>query len=158
MYNIGCILFWGLVSFIDPYLCKHTTTVAQQYIFYLVEQVQPSSLAFLSNLSLLFLCDAEAEVSIRWPPDVKSWPIRKIGKSFPAGKDWRQEEKGMTEDKMVVLHHQFNRHEFEQTLGDGEGQRSLVCCGPWGGRVGHDWATKQQQQQVLTSVFRKLKF
>ena len=41
-------------------------------------------------------------------------------------------EKGVTEDEMVVWHHQLNEHEFEQTLGDGEGQRSLVCCSPWG--------------------------
>ena len=49
-----------------------------------------------------------------------------------AGKDQRQEEKGMTEDEMVGWHHQLNGHEFEQTLGDGEGQGSLECCSPWG--------------------------
>ena len=49
-----------------------------------------------------------------------------------AGKDWRQEEKGMTEDEMVGWHHQLNGHEFEQTPGDSEGQQSLVCCSPWG--------------------------
>ena len=43
-----------------------------------------------------------------------------------------QEEKGMTEDEMVVWHHQLNGHEFEQALGDGEGQGSLLCCSPWG--------------------------
>ena len=57
-----------------------------------------------------------------------------------AGKDWGQEEKGATEDEMVGWHHQLNGHEFEQTLGNGEGQRSLACCSPWGSqRVGHDW-------------------
>ena len=49
-----------------------------------------------------------------------------------AGKDWRQEEKGSTEDKMVGWHHRFSGHEFEQTPGDGEGQGSLVCYSPWG--------------------------
>ena len=49
-----------------------------------------------------------------------------------AGKDYGQEEKGMTEDEMVRWHHQLNGREFEQTPGDGEGQRSLVCCSPWG--------------------------
>ena len=49
-----------------------------------------------------------------------------------AGKDQRQEEKGMTEDEMVGWHHQLNGHEFEQTLGDGEGQGSLACSSPWG--------------------------
>ena len=48
------------------------------------------------------------------------------------GKDWRQEEKGTTEDKMVGWHHQVNGHEFEQTPGDTEGQGILVCCSPWG--------------------------
>ena len=52
---------------------------------------------------------------------------------FPpdAGKLWRQEEKGTTEDKMVGWHHWLNGHEFEQTPGDSEGQGSLVCCSPW---------------------------
>ena len=49
-----------------------------------------------------------------------------------AGKDRRQEEKGMTEDKIVVWHHQLYEHEFEQAPGDGEGQGSLACCSPWG--------------------------
>ena len=53
--------------------------------------------------------DVEAETPIFWPPDEKSWFIWK----YPdAGKDWRQEEKGMTEDEMVGWHHQLNRHEF----------------------------------------------
>ena len=59
---------------------------------------------------------------------LKSWLI---GKDPDSGKDWRQEEKGMTEDKMVGWHHQFNGHEFEWTLGDSEGQRSVACCNPW---------------------------
>ena len=49
-----------------------------------------------------------------------------------AGKDWRQEKKGMTEDEMIGWHHQLNGDEFEQTLGDSEGQGNLVCCSPWG--------------------------
>ena len=72
--------------------------------------------------------DAEAEAPIIWPPDVKSWLIGKID----AGKDWKQEEKGTTEGEMVGWHHWLNGHEFEQTLWDGEGLRSLVCCNPWG--------------------------
>ena len=63
-----------------------------------------------------------------WPPDAKSQLIRK---DPDAGKDWRQEEKGTTEDEMVGWHHWLNGHEFEQALGDGEGQGSLVCCSPW---------------------------
>ena len=55
-----------------------------------------------------------------------------IGKDLDAGKDGRQEEKGMTEDEMVGWHHRLNGHEFEQTPGDSEGQRGLACCSPWG--------------------------
>ena len=73
--------------------------------------------------------DAEAEVPVLCPPDAKS---RLFGKDPDAGKDWSQEEKGMTKDEMVGWHHQFNGHEFEQTSRDGEGQKSLVCCSPWG--------------------------
>ena len=54
--------------------------------------------------------DAEAETPILWPPEVKSWLI---GKDPDAGKDWRREEKGMTEDEMVGWHHWLNGHEFE---------------------------------------------
>ena len=74
-----------------------------------------------------------------WPPDAKNWLI---WKDPGAGKDWRQEEKGMTEDEMVGWHHQLNGLEFEQTLGVGDGQGSLVCCYPLGDRVGHNWATE----------------
>ena len=73
--------------------------------------------------------DAEAEALILWPPDAKSWLI---GKDPDAGKDWRQEEKGTTEDEMVGWHHQLDGHEFEQALGDGEEQGSLAYCSPWG--------------------------
>ena len=73
--------------------------------------------------------DAEAETPILWLPDVKSWLIRK---DPDAGKDWRQEEKGTTEDEMVGWHHRLNEHEFEQAPGVGDRQGSLACCSPWG--------------------------
>ena len=73
--------------------------------------------------------DAEAETPILWPPDVKSWLI---GKDPDAGKDWRQEEKRTTEDEMVGWHYWLNGHEFEQTLGVGDGQGGLACCDSWG--------------------------
>ena len=65
--------------------------------------------------------DAEAEALTLWQPDVKSWLT---GKDSSAGKDWGQEEKGVTEDEMVGWHRWLNGHEFEQALGDGEGQES----------------------------------
>ena len=83
------------------------------------------------NQSWIFIgrIDAEAEAPILWPPDRKN---QFTGKDPYAGKDWRQEEKGMIEDEMVGWHYWLNEHEFEQTLGDSEGQGSLVCCSPWG--------------------------
>ena len=85
------------------------------------------------NQSWIFLrrTDAEAETSTFWPPDVKS---QLIGRDPGAGKYWRREEKGATEDEMVGWHHRLNGHEFEQTPGDGEGQGGLACCSPWGRR------------------------
>ena len=64
------------------------------------------------NQSWIFIgkTDVEAETPIFWPPDVKSWFF---GKDPDAGKDLRQEEKGMTDDEMVEWHHQLNGHEFE---------------------------------------------
>ena len=83
------------------------------------------------NQSWMFIgrTDAEAETPIIWPPDVKNWLI---WKHPDAGKDWRQEEKGMTEDEMVGWHHLLNGQEFEQALGVGDGQGGLVWCSPWG--------------------------
>ena len=72
--------------------------------------------------------DAEAEAPILWPPDVKNWLIRNDPN---AGKDWRQEEKEMTEDEMVGWHHWLDGHESEQALGVGEGQGSQACCRTW---------------------------
>ena len=83
------------------------------------------------NQSWIFIgrTDAEAETPILWPPDAKNWLI---GKASDAGKNWRREKKGMTEDEMVGWHHWLDRHEFEQAPGVGDGQGTLVCCSPWG--------------------------
>ena len=73
------------------------------------------------NQSWIFIwrTDVEAETSVLWPHDGKNWLI---GKDPDAGKDWRQEEKGMTKNEMVGWHHWLNGHEFEQVLGVGDGQ------------------------------------
>ena len=73
--------------------------------------------------------DTEAEAPIFWLPKMKNQLIRKDPN---AGKDWRQEEKGMSEDEMVGKYHWFNEHEFQQTQGDSQGEGSLACCSPWG--------------------------
>ena len=81
------------------------------------------------NQSWIFIgrTDNEAEATILWPPDAKNWLI---GKDLDAGKDWRQEEKGMTEDELVGWHHWLDARKFEQALEIGDGQESLVCCSP----------------------------
>ena len=72
----------------------------------------------------------DAEALILWPPDAKSWLT---GKDPDAGKDWGQEGKGVAEDEMVGWHNWLNGQEFEQILGDGEGEQgSLLCCSSWG--------------------------
>ena len=83
------------------------------------------------NQSWIFIgrTEAEAETPILWPPVAKNWLIRKHS---DAGKDWRQEEKGTTEDEMVGWHHWLDGHEFEQALVVGDGQGSLAWCSPWG--------------------------
>ena len=92
------------------------------------KEIQPVHLK--GNQSWIFIgrTDVEAETPILWPPDVKSWLI---GKDSDAGKDWRQEEKGTTEDEMAGWHHWLSGHEFDWTPGVGDGQGGLVCCRPW---------------------------
>ena len=111
--------FWTVVlekTLVSPLDCKE------------IQPVNPKG-----NQSWIFIrrTDIEAETPILWPPDAKNWLI---GKDPDAGKDWRQEEKGMTQDEMVGWSHQLNGHEFEWTPGVGDGQGTLVCCGPWGHR------------------------
>ena len=73
--------------------------------------------------------DAKAETPILWPPHAKIWLI---GKDSDAGRDWGQEEKGMTENEMAGCHHWLDGRESEWTPGVGDGQGGLVCCSSWG--------------------------
>ena len=90
--------------------------------------------------------DVEAEAPILWPPDSKSWLIRK---DPDAGKDWQQEKKQRIEDKTVGQHHQLNGHEFEQALGDGEGEGILACYSPWGHKESDtsNWMTDRMGEE-----------
>ena len=93
--------------------------------------------------------DAEAEVPIIWPPDVKNWLI---GKDSDAGKDRNQEEKGTTEAKMVGWHHWLNWHEFEQASGDRERQGSPGVLQSMGKqKVRHDRATEPRKEGLCYS-------
>ena len=105
--------FWTVVlekTFESPLGCKE------------IQPVHPKG-----NQSWIFIgrTDTEAEAPIFWPPDSNN---RLIGKDPDAGKDWKEEEKGMTEDEMVGWHHWLNGHEFEQAPRVGDGQGSLACC------------------------------
>ena len=81
------------------------------------------------NQSWIFVGRSNAEAPILWPPDEKS---RLTGKDPDVGKDWRQQEKGMTEEEMVGWQHQLNGDELEQAPWDSKGQASVACCRPWG--------------------------
>ena len=93
--------------------------------------------------------DAEAEAPTPWLSDVKNWLT---GKDPDPGKDWTQEEKGMTEDEMVGWYHWLNGHEFEQASGVGDGQGSLACCSPWGCKESDstEWLNWDPQVQPST--------
>ena len=95
-----------------------------------------SNQSILKEISPEYSLETEAETPVLWPPSGKSWLT---WKDPDAGKDWRWEEKGMTEDEMVGWHHQLNGHEFEWAPGVGDGQGSLVYCSLW---VGQDGATE----------------
>ena len=83
------------------------------------------------NQSWIFIgrTDAKTEPLILWPPDAKNWLT---GKHPDAGKDWRQGEKGMTENEMVGWHLWLDGHKFQQAIRGGDGQGGLACCSPWG--------------------------
>ena len=110
------------------------------------KEIQPVNPKGNQHWLLIGRIAAEAETPIFWPPDAKSWLIRK---DPDAEKDKRQKEKGVAEDKMVRQHHWLNGHESEQTLGDNREQGSWACHSPQGCRVRHDLATEQQQQQIM---------
>ena len=129
--------FWTVVlekTFESPLDCKET------------QPVHPKG-----NQSWIFIgkTDIEDETPILWPHDANNWLI---GKDPDAGQDWRQEEKGTTEDEMVGWHPRLDAHEFEETPGVGDGQGGLACCSPWCRRVGYEWATELNWRVVKSKT------
>ena len=96
--------------------------------------------------------NVEAETLILWPPDGKNWLI---WKDPDAGKDWGQEEKETTEDEMVGWHQWLDGHESGWTLGVGNGQRGLACCGSWGRK---ELDTAEQLNWIFLSIHHKQNF
>ena len=96
--------------------------------------------------------DVEAETLILWSPDAKSWFI---WKDPDAGKDWEQEEKGMTEDEMVRRHHWLDGHMFRRTPGVGDGQGGMACCGSWSHEES-DMTERLNWTELITYVSRSI--
>ena len=119
------------------------------------EEIQPANSKGNQSWISIGGIDAEAEAPILWPPDVKNWLI---WKGPIAGKDWRQDEKGTTEDGLFGWHHRLSGHEFEQAPGVGDGQGILVCCSPWVHKVRHDWMTEQHQRRVTLVCWQNENF
>ena len=110
------------------------------------KEIQPVHTKGNQSWIIIGRTDSEAEALILWPPDVKNWLT---GKNSVTGKDYGQEEKGMTEDEMVGWHHWLSGHEFEPVLENGEEQGSLACCSPWGSqRVRYHWVTEQKTTAI----------
>ena len=140
------LLYWLRMWELD---CKESWTL-KNWCFWtvLLEKTLESPLDFKeikpakpkANQSWMYIgrTDAEAAAPIFWPPHVKNWLI---GKDPDAGKDWRQEEKGTTEDEMVGWYYWLDGHGFEQTPSVGDGLGGLVCWSPWCHRV-YNWVAE----------------
>ena len=132
------------------------TVVLEKALENLLDCKEIQSVNSKGNQSWIFIgwTHAEAETLTLWPPDAKNWLI---GKDPDAGKDWRQEEKGMTEVEIIGWNHWLNGHEFEQTPGVGDGQGSLACCSPWGHKES-DTTEWLNWTEMILLVFHGIQF
>ena len=151
--GVGCHFLLQIIIWLSN---KGIQFTLEQYGFELQRSRWDSDFFFpienttsLDNPLLVEFMGAETEARILWPPDVKSQLIRK---DPDVGKDWRQEEKGPAEDEMFGWnHHWLDGHEFEQALGVGDGQGSLMCYSPWGRK---DGVSEQQRMGVDLCIWR----
>ena len=120
----GGLVFPSLSEFSTVYCDPHSQRLWQTYKLFVKKRIKLVSGSWIRKKIFI-----KSETLIFWPPDAKSWLT---GKDSDAGKDWGQEEKGMREDEMVGWHHQPDGHGFGCTLGVGDGQGGLACCGSWG--------------------------
>ena len=130
MYMYGCEIMYGLWRKLALKNWCFWTVVLEKTLESPLD-CKEIQLVHSTDQSWVFfgMTGAKAETPILWSPHAKSWLI---GKDSDAGRDWGQEEKGMTEDEMVGWHHQLDGHEFGWTLGVGDGQGGLACCSSWG--------------------------
>ena len=125
-FSSGHVWVWELgceESWVPKNWCFWTVVLEKTLEIQLVHSEGDQSWVFFGRN------DAKVETPVLWPPHAKSWLI---GKDPDAGRDWGQEEKGTTEDEMAGWHHGLEGHEFEWTLGAGDGQGGLACCDSWG--------------------------
>ena len=125
MWELDCEESWA------PKNCCFWTVVLEKTLECPLDCKEIQQVHSKGDQSWVFIgrTDAEGETPILWPPHVKSWLM---GKDPDAGRDWGQEEKGMTEDKMAGWHHWLDAHEFGWTPGAGDVQEGLACCNSWG--------------------------
>ena len=133
VFSSGHVWMWELdceESWVPKNWC-FWTMVLKKTLESLLDFKEIHSVHPKGNQSWIFIgrTDAEAETPyfgyLMWRTDL-------LEKTLMLGKDWRQEEKGVTEDEMVGWHHWLDGHAFEYAPGVGDGQGSLVCCSPWG--------------------------
>ena len=146
MWESDCKESWALKN-----LCFWTIllkkTLESPLDFKEIKPVNPKG-----NQSWIFIgrTGTEAEAPMLWPPDEK---YRLLGKDPHAGKGWRQEEKGMTDDEMLGWHHRLDGHGFQQAPGVGVGQGSLECCTPWGCKES-DTTVQLNWTELISSTHR----
>ena len=122
MWELDCKESWALKN------CWVWTVVLEKTLESLLDCKDIQLVYPKGNQSWIFIGSPDADALILWTLDAKNWLIRK---DPDAGKDWKQEEKGTTEDAMVGWRHRIDGHEFEQALGVSDGQGSLVCFSLW---------------------------
>ena len=131
MWELDCKESWTLKIWTLKIWCFWTVLLKKMLESPLdCKEIKPAK--HKANQSWMYIgrTDAEAGTPIFWPPHMKNWLI---GKEPNAGKDWRQEEKGLTENEMIGWHHWLDGQGFEQTprVGDGRGGLVCWCCTPW---------------------------
>ena len=124
-----CFSFWLTSLCIIGSSFIHLIRTDSNVFFLMAEEIQPVHSEGDQPWDFFGRNNAKAETPVLWPPHAKSWLI---GKDSDAGRDWGQEEKGMTEDEMAGWHHWLDGREFEWALGIGDGQGGLACCNLWG--------------------------